>query len=337
MNRLDRMLGILLALQEGQTVSATALARQFEVSTRTVYRDIEALAAVGAPVYAEMGREGGFRLLEGYFMPPVMFSPTEAVSLLFALTMLRSLRNRPFATELDTAMRKLLAATPPPIQQVLTQAEQVIGFEATPADVFHVDVVIGAVEVRPKQEGAVVAAWVQAILDRRAMSLDYRPAFREASRPVEASPQGVIWDRDRWYLVGRRLHDHEQRLWRADRVHGYTLLPGVVEVDPGFDVRSMLDRAWLRQAMQEWAQQAPVKIRLTSTQATRLQQDWYYQHAQFEPDGPDHVIMTYGDIDQRIVLELLRWLGPGAELLAPQAWRSAVVADLTQMLAVYAS
>ena len=84
MNRLDRALGILLWLRSRKTVSAAELAKQFEVSQRTIYRDIETLSELGIPVYAEMGRAGGFRLLEGYFLPPVMFSVGEAVSAVIA-------------------------------------------------------------------------------------------------------------------------------------------------------------------------------------------------------------------------------------------------------------
>ena len=56
MNRLDRALGILLLLRGGKTISASELARRFEVSTRTIYRDVETLGAVGVPVYAEPDR-----------------------------------------------------------------------------------------------------------------------------------------------------------------------------------------------------------------------------------------------------------------------------------------
>src|ERR1044072_2329971 len=103
MNRFDRALGILLLLRSGESLSATELARRFEVSTRTIYRDVEALGMVGVPVYAERGRDGGFRLVEGYFLPPVMFTRAEAVSLLLAVTLLRNLRSRPFAADLELA------------------------------------------------------------------------------------------------------------------------------------------------------------------------------------------------------------------------------------------
>ena len=87
--------------------------------------------------------------------------------------------------------------------------------------------------------------------------------------------------------------------------------------------------------MQQWAQEAPVRIRLSRRQAERLGKDWYYQHAIFEHLSDDCVLMTFGEEDQQTVLELLRWLGPGAELLEPVAWRAVMRAELTRMLANY--
>jgi hypothetical protein len=66
-----------------------------------------------------------------------------------------------------------------------------------------------------------------------------------------------------------------------------------------------------------------------------MRTDWYYCHARYE-DGPDgSAIVTFGQDQPEIVLELLRWLGPGAELLDPAAWRSALRDELLAMAALY--
>ena len=108
MNRLDRTLGLLLFLRGGRVVSAAELAARFEVSVRTVYRDIEVLSGLGVSITADMGRTGGFRLREGYFLPPVTLGAEEAVSLLLGLILMRRLRVTPFPKEADFAERKLL-------------------------------------------------------------------------------------------------------------------------------------------------------------------------------------------------------------------------------------
>jgi predicted DNA-binding transcriptional regulator YafY len=99
----------------------------------------------------------------------------------------------------------------------------------------------------------------------------------------------------------------------------------------------LLGRNWLKSAMDHWAEEAPVKIRLTPAQAARLKGDWYYRHAHFEQPSEDQVLMTLGEEDLAKVLELVRWLGPGAELLEPKAWREIIRADLRKMLADYAT
>src|SRR5262245_23815104 len=157
MNRLDRALGILLLLRSGKTLSAAELSRRFEVSTRTIYRDVEMLAAVGVPIYAEMGRDGGFRLAEGYFLPPGMVAVGEAVSLLLGLTLLRRLRARPFAAELETSGQKLLAAVPDQLRAALAHAQQIVGFERLPADIFHPERPDSAPSGGGADEGVVVS------------------------------------------------------------------------------------------------------------------------------------------------------------------------------------
>jgi predicted DNA-binding transcriptional regulator YafY len=87
--------------------------------------------------------------------------------------------------------------------------------------------------------------------------------------------------------------------------------------------------------MAEWASMSPVVIRMTRDQAERLKRDWYYAHAHFEEGAAGDVVMTFGENNRTFVFELLRWLGAGAEIIAPQAWREAFVDDLRAIIAVY--
>ncbi len=87
--------------------------------------------------------------------------------------------------------------------------------------------------------------------------------------------------------------------------------------------------------MESWAESSPVRIALSPTQAKRLKHDWYYQHAHFEEQPDGRVLMTFGQNRSDIVLELVRWLGPGAELLEPVRWRDLVQHELETMLRAY--
>jgi hypothetical protein len=106
--------------------------------------------------------------------------------------------------------------------------------------------------------------------------------------------------------------------------------------ETGFDVRTMLGRQWLAAAMAQWRRSSPVKIRLTRRLAERLKGDWYFRFAEFVAVGQDAYVMTYGENARDIVLELVRWLGPGAELLEPVEWREALSDELRAMAERYA-
>src|SRR5437588_4813785 len=232
---------------------------------------------------------------------------------------------------------------PDALRAVLADARKVIGFEGAPGDIFHPERPdpgpAGAADdpaaARPAED-QVLGVFLRAVLDRRGVDLQYRSPYRPATERLTVVPHGVFWDRDRWYLVGRPAGAAgDARLWRADRVLAIEPRALPAGPRPDFDVRGLLGRAWLRDAMARWREEGRVAIRLTRRQAARLAQDWYYRHASFEdlPDG--RILMVFGEDNRDVVLELLRWLGPGAELLEPQEWRATPKAELRGMLAGY--
>lgn len=348
MTRLERAFAILLLLGDRELVSATELARRFEVSVRTIYRDVEMLSATGVPIYAERGHTGGYRLHEGFYMPPVAFTRAEAAAALLALALARGLRVPPFAADLETAERKLVAALPPRHRPLLAEMTRLVGFERAPADIFHPEPADPVTEDREQAlalEGRAVELFMQAVLDGTRVRLAYRSSWRlnEPPSEVDAEPRGLLWDRDRWYLIGDRIRPggeggprsnrSPRRFWRADRVAA--IEPSSFRSGPGeaFDVRRALGRRWIGDAMSEWRQSSPVRIRVTPTQAQRLKPDWLYGAALFEPESSGTLVMTYGENSSANTYELVRWLGPGAELLEPAEWRAELAAELSAMAA----
>ena len=364
MNRLDRTMGILLLLRGGKVVSAAELARRFEVSVRTIYRDLDMLSGLGIPVAPEMGRGGGFLLKEGYFLPPVTLGPEEAISLIVGLKLMRSLRIMPFPAEADFAERKLLAVLPEDTRRLMAGLSRYIGFEGVPPDLLHPEPDDPSLSDANRasmapDEGAIVGAFLRAVLSRSRVLMRYSSPWRGEMDCREIEAYGLIWDRDRWYLAGREADGREAdgreadgreadgglagpaeaRLWRSDRVLSLEPGRGMHPTKTDFDVASLLGRRWLAKAMEGWRRDSPARIAMRPEQADLLRKDWYYGHALFEDssrDGSPSVTMTYGEDDAEAAARLVLWLGPGAEILEPPAWRETLRQRLLSLLAAHA-
>ncbi|HET9051678.1 MAG TPA: WYL domain-containing protein [Candidatus Dormibacteraeota bacterium] len=222
--RADRLLSILLLLQARGGMSAPDLARELEVSVRTVFRDVDALSAAGVPVYAERGAGGGIRLLAGYQTDLTGVSAKEAQALLL-LGIPGPLDELGLSAHRGAAERKLLAALPPPAR----------GDAERTRDRVHID---PAGWDRPASDIAHLAAITDATFRDRRLRLAYeRGDGRRVTRDVD--PLGVVLKGGTWYLVAAVGED--LRVYRVSRVRGVDLLDETLERPPGFDLGAFWD------------------------------------------------------------------------------------------------
>lgn len=118
MNRIDRLTGILIRLQ-GQPQTAGQLADRFEVSQRTILRDIDALSQVGVPIIATTGRNGGYEIASGFWLPPLHLTPEEATVLLLALDHLGDEASSPMGAAHRTVLEKVRSTLHPATRTVV--------------------------------------------------------------------------------------------------------------------------------------------------------------------------------------------------------------------------
>jgi predicted DNA-binding transcriptional regulator YafY len=187
--RASRLVELLLLLQTRGRLTAPELAAALEVSIRTVNRDVEALSAAGVPVYAERGRAGGYRLIDGYRTRLTGLTSEEARALLLAGAPPRAAAGLGLGDVLAATQLKLLAALPDPLR---AQAAAV-------RDRFHLDP--SGWEHRP-DEPAFLPVVVRALWDQRLLRVTYR---RWGPQDVERvlQPLGVVLKVGNWYLVAR--------------------------------------------------------------------------------------------------------------------------------------
>lgn len=210
MNRTDRLYAIVEELRAvaPRPRSASWLARHFEVSVRTVERDIGALQQSGTPIYAEPGRTGGYCLDKARTLPPVNLTPGEAVAMALAL---RGLAGTPFAATAGTALRKLVAAMQ---ADDASAARQLAG---------RVHLVGRGGPVAP-----VPRLVADALSERRVLRIGY--GDRSGAVTVrEIEPMGYVGNATHWYLLAWCRLRLAVRAFRTDRIGAVTV---TAEVPP---------------------------------------------------------------------------------------------------------
>jgi predicted DNA-binding transcriptional regulator YafY len=198
MNRLDRMAAILMALQH-QPRTAGALAQDFEVSRRTVLRDVQALCEIGVPIIAREGVGGGYSLPDGYALAPLPLTTGEAFLLVLALKRLEHLPDVPFLAERASLAAKLGAILP---SQSL---------DAAPL----LDAVALAVPARSQRTPA-MPQLIDAIRDRRWVQIHYQSADRRSNQHI--LPRAISEQQGFWYCQAYAHERGEERTYRIDRI-----------------------------------------------------------------------------------------------------------------------
>ncbi|MCL7458821.1 helix-turn-helix transcriptional regulator [Micromonospora echinofusca] len=320
--RAARLISLVLLLQARETMTAAELARELEVSERTVYRDVLALSAAGVPVYADRGRAGGYRLLGGYRTRLTGLTRDEAEAL-FLAGLPGPAGDMGLADAVASAELKVLAALPPSLRDAPVRTGQR----------FHLDVPGWFREAGPPPWLTELAG---AVWRDRVVELRYRRGDREVER--EAHPYGLILKNGVWYLVGRVGGAY--RTYRVDRVTHVGVQTATFDRDAGFDLAGY----WRTQA-EEFLRgmlRAEVTVRLSPVGLRRLRfvadAPFAYDEALAaagEPDGQGWVVTRLPVESVDVAYAQLLSLGPEVEVLGPPELRELMVDAARRSAAVY--
>lgn len=218
--RSERLIAVLMLLQSRGRSTAAQIARELEVSERTILRDIDALSLSGVPVYAERGRHGGFSLLPGYRTDLTGLTLDEAISLLAG-------GGRIDSPAYAAAMRKVTAAIPEAHRPGVAAAAQRIlirpeGF------------------VRPPPDLDALPPVQRAVLEGHRISAAYRSRIDTESRRRVLDPLGLILAGEVWYLAA--LHNADERIYRLDRMNDVEILDQPARRDQQVDLTELWER-----------------------------------------------------------------------------------------------
>ena len=215
MNRTDRLLGIVLELQSREHCRAEDLARTFEVSVRTIYRDIQALNEAGVPIVS--APNWGYGLMEGYFLPPVAFTGDEAVMLLLGAKFMAQNFDEKYQLAALSASRKIEAVLKPELRKEIDYLRKNISFVSQAPFINH-----------PPEKALPIIR--RAIIEQKTIAFTYHKRYgKEKITTRSIDPHGLYNLYGTWTVAGYCHLRKDWWLFRLNRIENLEILTKVFE------------------------------------------------------------------------------------------------------------
>ena len=318
--RASRLVNLLLLLQARGGLTAEELARELEVSVRTVHRDVDALSASGVPIYAERGPAGGIRLVEGYRTRLTGMTGEEAEAL-FLSGLPGPAAELGLGTVVAAAQLKVMASLP---AELRSRASRLV-------ERFHLDAGAWFHGNEPVPHLATVS---EAVWGARRIEVDYRRGDDAVTRLLE--PLGIVLKAGIWYLVARA--DGQPRTYRISRIRAARALDETFERPEGFDLG-----AFWAESSAAYEREVP---RIDVTVRVRSEAMWRLADAVGGRAVREAQRLGPADADGRETLRInVEWpdeatgrfvaAAPDVEVLEPARLRDELVAAATAAIATY--
>ncbi len=298
-----RVLAVLELLQSRGRISGPELARRIGVDERTLRRYIAMLEELGIPIVAERGCFGGYALVPGYKLPPLVFTNDEALALSVGLLAARSLGLADAAPAVAGAQAKLQRVMPEALKRRLRAIDETVALDLSPSRAASGD-------------NAALVTLSAAAQARQRVHLRYRSGERQDTAR-DFDPYGLAWRGGRWYAVGHCHLRRDVRSFRLDRMIAVHPLPANFGRPEGFDALAHLVRSV---ATLPRAHAIEVLLR---TDLDRARRETFDAIGVFTPEGDAVRLSAQADDFDWFARELAR-LPFDFKVLAPAGLREAV-------------
>jgi len=306
MNRTDRLVAMVMFLQGRRLVRALELARNFEISERTVYRDIAALGEAGVPILGEAGV--GYSLMKGYHLPPVMFTAEEASALFVGGAMERRFTDVSVHPPLNSALEKLRAVLPRDRQEYVDRLAR--------------STVISGLSTRSGAGPDPAAApWLltvqQGVVQRRVLRMTYHGRDRDEDTRRDVEALGLVFYGGAWSTVAWCRLRRGIRHFRLDRIRCLELAGETFPPRPDFSLVKHLEESVANEEL------LPVRVWLAGRVHDRARRESYATlvEERQRDGGAEYSLTTFS------LAWMARWIlsfGDEAEALAPAELRELV-------------
>ena len=307
--KVDRLVSILLILLETERIGAQELADRFEVSPRTIYRDIDAINMAGVPVLSTSGVGGGFAIMEQYKIDKKVFSAADLSAILMGLSSLTGMIR---GEELVNALTKVKSFIPADRAKDIERRTNQVLIDLSPWSSNRT--------VQPNLELIQTA-----LRQSKLLSFTYTDQ-RGTKLSRKAEPYQLVLKNSQWYWYGYCLTRQDFRLFKLSRTSNLHLLAETfVQRD---HPKPELDASELIVPMQ-----TPITLRIHKSVLERVLD--YCNDEDISPDGEAHYIVRYPLIEKDYYYGILLSLGDKCECLAPPHIRAEMKRRVTDMARVY--
>ena len=307
--KVDRLVSIIMVLLNKERIGAQALADMFEVSPRTIYRDIDAINIAGIPIHATPGVGGGFEIMPEYKIDKKVFSTADLSAILMGLS---SLSNMVRGDELVNALAKVKSFIPAEKAKDIEIKTNQICIDLSPW--------IGNQNIQPYLETIKAA-----LQNCRLLSFEYIAHHgNKTVRTVE--PYQLVLKSSHWYFYGYCHTRNDYRLFRLTRmselkIRQETFMPRDYQ-KPILNFEEILV-----------SMQTEIKIRIHKSVLDRVLEFCTYDH--FTPDGDEHYIVNFPFIENKYYYDVLLGFGDKCECLEPLHIRAKIKQRAHDIAAMY--
>jgi len=272
MNRIDRVTAILIQLQSKKIVKAQDIAERFNISLRTVYRDIKTLEEGGVPVIGEAGL--GYSIMDGYRLPPVMFTKEEATAFLTAEKLIEKFTDASTETSYKSAMYKVRAVLRSTEKDMLENIEE------------HIEVLRKVMPFNDSSLNNTLQSVLKSISEKRVLHIQYAAFHSDEITQRDIEPIGIFYSNGYWHSIAFCQLRNDYRDFRTDRILQ------IFSTDKTFDKEHPSLKTYLEQ-MTEKQEMQTIVINVSAYGAKYLgSQKYYYGFVKEERIG-DCVQMTF--------------------------------------------
>lgn len=305
----DRLVSIIMMLLDKERIGAQELADRFEVSPRTIYRDIETINMAGIPVRSTPGVGGGFEIMQEYKVDKNVFSAADLSAILMGLS---SLSGMVRGNELVNALAKVKRFIPADRAKEIELKANQIYIDLSPW--------MGNRNIQPYLERVKTA-----LQESRLLSFEYADRFgNKTVRTVE--PYQIVLKGSHWYFQGYCRKREDFRLFRLSRISNLQMTRETFS--PRDYQKPVLDFGDILKTMQ-----TTIKLRVQKSAMDRLLD--YCTCEQAVPDGEEHYIVNFPFIENEYYYDILISFGDQCECLEPQHVCAEMKRRIQNMAALY--